>query len=74
MTAPKPKSLKKQLSDITLAEAERTIYIDFEGFEKKAPHLIGVLIDDTYQSIVLEIDLTLAAEAKQLRGTCKGVP
>lgn len=66
MTAPKPMSLKKQSIDITLAEAERAIYIDFEGFEKKAPHLIGVLIDDTYQSIVLEPELALAAEAKQL--------
>lgn len=61
-----PKSPKKQFSDITHAEAERAIYIDFEGFEKKAPHLIGVLIEDTYQSIVLETELALAAEAKQL--------
>jgi hypothetical protein len=61
-----PKSPKKQFSDITHAEAERAIYIDFEGFEKKAPHLIGVLIDDTYQSIVLDPELALAAEAKQL--------
>ena len=66
MTAPKPMSLKKQFSDITLEQAERAIYIDFEGFEKKAPHLIGVLIDDTYQSIVLNPELALAAEAKQL--------
>ena len=70
MTAPKPESLKKQFSDITLAEAERAIYIDFEGFEKKAPHLIGVLINDTYQSIVLDPELTLAAEAKQLPVMC----
>ncbi len=61
-----PKSPKKQFSDITLIEAERAIYIDFEGFEEKAPYLIGVLIDDTYQSIVLDPELTLAADAKQL--------
>jgi hypothetical protein len=66
MIATEPKSPKKQCSDITLIEAERAIYIDFEGFEEKAPHLIGVLIDDTYQSIVLDPELTLAADAKQL--------
>ena len=64
MTAPKPMSLKKQLSDVTLEQAERAIYIDFEGFEKKAPHLIGVLIEDTYQSIVLETELTLATKQR----------
>lgn len=42
MTAPKPKSLKPPFLDITLAEADRAIYIDFEGFPEKAPHLIGV--------------------------------
>ncbi len=74
MTAPNPTSLKKQFSDITLAEAERAIYIDFEGFENKSPHLIGVLIDDTYQSIVLDPELTLAAEQRQLHVMQTGVP
>jgi hypothetical protein len=41
-----PKSPKKQFSDITHAQAERAIYIDFEGFTDKAPSLIGVLVDD----------------------------
>jgi hypothetical protein len=41
MTAPKPQSPKNQFSDITLAQAERAIYIDFEGFTDKAPSLIG---------------------------------
>lgn len=59
-------SLKEQFSDITLAEADRAIYIDFEGFPERAPHWIGVLIDDRYQSIVLDPELALAAEAKQL--------
>ena len=44
MTATKPMSLKKQFSDITLEQAERAIYIDFEGFQEKAPHLIGPLV------------------------------
>jgi hypothetical protein len=44
MTSPEPKSPKKQLSDITHAQAERAIYIDFEGFKDKAPSLIGVLV------------------------------
>jgi hypothetical protein len=66
MTSPKPKSPKKQFSDITLAQAERAIYIDFEGITDKAPSLIGVLVDETYQSIVLDPVLTLAADAKQL--------
>jgi hypothetical protein len=60
------KSPKKQFSDITHTQAERAIYIDFEGFMDKAPSLVGVLVDDTYQSIVLDPELTLAADAKQL--------
>ncbi len=63
-----PKSPKKHFSDITHAQAERAIYIDFEGFMDKAPSLVGVLVDDTYQSIVLDPELTLAADAKQLPG------
>ena len=59
MTVPKPKSPEDQSSDVNLAEAENVIYIDVEGFKDKAQLLIGVLLDDTTHSIVLDQKLSL---------------
>lgn len=52
---------------ISLAEAERAIYIDCEGFKDKSPTLIGVLMDGTIEQIVFDPDLELAATRKGLR-------
>jgi hypothetical protein len=52
---------------ISPSEAERGIYIDCEGFEDQAPTLIGVLIGDDLDQIVLDPELQPAAIAKGLR-------
>ena len=49
---------------ISLAEAERAIYIDFEGFEKEAPALLGVLIDGSFEQIILDEKFRGAATYK----------
>jgi len=52
---------------LSLAAAERAIYIDFEGFTDQTPALIGILIDDQFEQVVLDPRLQQAAEAKHLR-------
>ena len=49
---------------ISLAEAERAIYIDFEGFEKEAPALLGVLIDRSFEQFILDEKFQGAATYK----------
>lgn len=39
---------------LTPAEADRAIYFDFEGFQHKSPALLGVLIEDRLERIVLD--------------------
>jgi len=51
---------------ITYAEAVRAIYIDFEGFEARDPSLIGILIDDHFEQVILSNTLESAAKAKGL--------
>jgi hypothetical protein len=53
---PAPQFAKSLPSEkkISLAEAERAIYIDFEEFEKEAPALLGVLIDGAFEQIILD--------------------
>src|SRR5690349_6227342 len=52
---------------ISPEDAELAIYIDFEGFEGKSPALLGVLIGDSLEQIILDPELRLAAHAKGLR-------
>ncbi len=59
----------KPEAGISPAEAERAIYIDFEGFVGHPPSLLGVLIGDALEQIVLDPRLRGAAEAKNLRIT-----
>ena len=51
---------------ITKQDAERAIYIDFEGFEAREPSLIGVSIDSHFEQVILSISLRSAAKAKGL--------
>ena len=51
---------------ISLDEARRAIYIDFEGFEDASPSLIGILIGESFEQVVFDPSLVLAAEAKGL--------
>lgn len=50
-------------------EAERAIYLDFEGFEDQTPSLLGILIGDWLEQDVFDPSLKLAADAKHLRLT-----
>ncbi len=61
------KAQRKFESTISSAEAIRAIYIDFEGFIKETPSLIGISIDAKFEQVVLVQELKLAAEAKGLR-------
>lgn len=54
-------------SYVTRKEAERAIYIDFEGFEEKSPTLIGILVEDEFEQVVLDPQLQEAAIAKGMR-------
>jgi hypothetical protein len=49
---------------ISLAESKRAIYIDFEGYVKEAPALIGILIQDDFEQIVLDEKFRGAAAYK----------
>lgn len=51
---------------ITKQDAERAIYIDFEGFEAREPSLIGFSIDSHFEQVILSISLRSAAKAKGL--------
>lgn len=61
------KAKKNPQNYMTASEADRAIYIDLEGFTGKSPALIGVLMDDDFEQIVLDDRLTSAATAKKLR-------
>lgn len=52
---------------ISMEAAERAIYIDFEGFTDQSPALLGILIDDQFEQVVLDPRLQQAAVAKHLR-------
>jgi hypothetical protein len=38
----------------TTADLSRAIYIDFEGHQDQAPALIGILVDDAFEIVVLD--------------------
>jgi len=67
----KPKEMKprkdKAEARITEREAERGIYIDFEGFEDRTPSILGILIGEKLEQLVLDEKLALGAAAKGLR-------
>lgn len=49
---------------ITLVEATRAIYIDCEGFVDRSPTLLGVLVDEQLEQIVLDPALGAVAAAR----------
>lgn len=49
---------------ISVAEAERAIYIDCEGFEEQSPTLVGILIDGELEQVVLDPYLRAVADAR----------
>jgi len=61
--APFFQTLRSEKS-ISKLEAERAIYIDFEGFSDRAPSLVGIQCDDKFWQVVFSNELALAAAAK----------
>jgi len=49
------------------SQAKRGIYVDLEGFKDKVPSLIGILVENDFEQIVLDPDLEQAALAKNLQ-------
>ena len=56
----------KPEESVTRNEAERAIYIDFEGFEDASPSLLGILVGESLEQVVFDHRLSLAAKAKGL--------
>jgi hypothetical protein len=52
---------------ISIAEAHRAIYIDCEGFENRSPTLLGILVGEALEQVVLDPDLAVVAEARNHR-------
>ena len=60
-----PKRLNPH-SSISSREAASAFYIDFEGFQDKAPTLLGLLTNDDFKQVVFDRVLETAADAKNL--------
>ena len=56
----------RKASRISVREASRAIYIDFEGLTNETPTLCGVQCDGIFEQIVYDEALASAAENKQL--------
>lgn len=62
MTARTPQQQRQFERKITPDEVRSAIYIDFEGFVKEAPSLLGINIDGSFKQVVLDAGLKAAAE------------
>jgi hypothetical protein len=60
-------STKNPHASISVAEAQRAIYVDFEGFQDQPPGLIGIMANGSLTQVVLDPRLNAAAEAKGCR-------
>jgi hypothetical protein len=57
---------KKFESELSALEAERAVFIDFEGFEEKSPTFVGVRIENIFEQLVFDSDLEQAAKFHNL--------
>jgi hypothetical protein len=64
---PTPSSALSPALALTPEVARRAIYLDFEGFVQQPPALVGVLIESSFEIIVLDPVLRTAAAGKGLR-------
>lgn len=53
--------------NLTTADAERAIYIDFKGLRDAAPVIVGQLVEDVFEQLVVDARFGDAALAKDLR-------
>ena len=57
---------RKFESDLSALQAEKAIFIDFEGFEEISPTFVGIRIENTFQQLVFDTDLEQAARFHNL--------
>lgn len=50
----------KRMRTVTPEEAQRAIYIDFEGFEDQVPAIVGYLVDGEFSQVVTTTRWTYA--------------
>ena len=55
-----------KINSISVEEATRGIYLDFEGFKDHSPSIIGIFHNNQFQQIVLDPKLKSAAEERSL--------
>ena len=50
----RPRRPSYRSASLTSREADRAIYIDFEGFTGRSPDLLGVLCEENFKQVVLK--------------------
>jgi len=55
------KQQRKFESSLSAVEAERAIFLDFEGFEDTLPTFVGIRVDNKFTQLVFDSDLDQAA-------------
>lgn len=63
------KRTKNPHSFISKRDATRAVYIDFEGYQKKSPTLLGILIGGNFEQVVFDQSLHEPSKNKGLRIT-----
>ena len=53
----RPRRPAHRSSSLTSREADRAIYIDFEGFTDRSPDLLGILCEENFKQVVLKRSL-----------------
>jgi hypothetical protein len=50
----RPRRPSHRSASLTPSEADRAIYIDFEGFTDRSPDLVGILCEENFKQVVLK--------------------
>ncbi len=54
MPTNRSRTLAHRSASLTSGEADRAIYIDFEGFTDRSPDLLGIQCEETFKQVVLQ--------------------
>ena len=57
MPITRPRRPSYRSASLTSREADRAIYIDFEGFTDRSPDLLGIQCEETFKQVVLQRSL-----------------
>ena len=67
-TDPRPRRRRSaHVVSITQRQAQRAVYLDFEGFKEASPVLAGLAVDGEFAWTVLDPSMELAADAKKIQ-------